>query len=54
MFQLVGEVVRSTAVRAIIIERDEHFPPVNELVLELTRLENECLSARHSHESCDA
>ncbi|GEM_PF-589650 len=53
LFHLVGEVVRSTSVRAIIIERDTHFPPDEELARELTRLENECVSARQSRELRD-
>jgi len=54
LFELLGEVVRSTAVRAIIIERDAHFPPERELAQELTRLENACVVARQPQELRDA
>jgi uncharacterized protein (UPF0276 family) len=54
LFELIGDVVRSTAVRAVIIERDTNFPPTEELRRELTRLENECAAARQPRELHDA
>lgn len=53
LVELVGEVTRRTAVRAIVIERDTHFPPVDELAAELCRLEDACVQARQTAEATD-
>ena len=37
IWNLLGEVVSQFAVHGIILERDEHIPPIEELVLELNR-----------------
>lgn len=46
LFQLISEVVSSTNVRAVIVERDTNFPPTDELRRELSRLEDVCATAR--------
>lgn len=53
LFQLIAEVVQTTFVSAVIVERDLNFPPTNELRRELSRLEEVCVTARprstHQH-----
>lgn len=46
LFDLVATIVSSSPVRAVIIERDAHFPDDGEMNLELLRLEKVCESAR--------
>ena len=46
LFALVREVVQRTLVRAVIVERDTDFPPIQELTKELQRLDDECVAAR--------
>ena len=53
LFQLIAEVVQTTLVSAVIVERDMNFPPTDELRRELSRLEDVCATARqrsiHQH-----
>ncbi len=46
LFQLIAEVVQSTFVSAVIVERDMNFPPTDELRRDLSRLEDVCATAR--------
>lgn len=46
LFQLIAEVVQTTLVSAVIVERDMNFPPTDELRRELSRLEEVCATAR--------
>ncbi len=46
LFELVAHIVTRSPVRAVIIERDAHFPAPEELESELRRLEDVCESAR--------
>ena len=46
LFELVEYIVARSPVRAVIIERDAHFPPITEIESELRRLEEVCESAR--------
>ena len=54
LIELVGEVAGRTSVRAVVIERDTHFPPVDELAAELLRLEDVCVQARQTVGETDA
>lgn len=48
IFELVKEVVSYAPVESIIVERDGDFPSINDLQIELKRLEDTCESARCS------
>lgn len=46
LFQMIAEVVQSTSVSAVIVERDANFPPADELRRELSRLDDVCAKTR--------
>lgn len=53
LFQLIAEVIQTTLVSAVIVERDMNFPPTDELRRELSQLEEVGATARqrsaHQH-----